>query len=597
MRPPRPGSRLALRAIGAAAISALILLPAAASAAPKPADTVLRGATIRTFDARFSVVRALAVRDGRIVYAGGARGVRRFIGEDTRVRNLRGRTVMPGLGDAHIHVLSGGEQLVTCNLEYAALTADQFQARIQKCLDEDSDAGAGDFLRVVNWYRQAMLPAGTDATKATLDALQTERPIVVNSSDGHTTLVNSTALQVAGIAAATPDPPSGRIEHDANGEPTGILEDAAGSLVEEQGAAADGRGDTQEAMAAALKSLAAAGVTAVAHQIATTEALDAYRALRRQGRLTLRVNAAPDVSVEEARRGRRRGRQSGCSACAIATRPDGCGRGPASVCARRASCSRTASSRRPRRPRACWPRTSTRRAMRRASRGRSLLVRSDDAQPAGAARPGRVHAAGARHRRPRGPRDARRLRGRPRTRVGKRPRLSIAHAELVDPADYGRFESLDVTPVMSFQWGKPAPDSIEAAKVFMGPERFDRMEPEGRLQDAGARVTFGSDWPVDALNEFFAIEVGVTRTNDPASGYEGSLNSDPGLSRKEAFRAITANSAYETGIEKRTGSLERGKFADYIVLAEDPMKVPAADISETKVLRTVVGGRTVYRGR
>src|SRR5262249_17395670 len=75
--------------------------------------------------------------------------------------------------------------------------------------------------------------------------------------------------------------------------------------------------------------------------------------------------------------------------------------------------------------------------------------------------------------------------------AGKGPRLSIAHAELVDPADYGRFKALDVTPVMSFQWGKPAPDSIDAAKAFMGPERFDRMEPEGRLQAAGARIAFG----------------------------------------------------------------------------------------------------------
>ena len=130
-----------------------------------------------------------------------------------------------------------------------------------------------------------------------------------------------------------------------------------------------------------------------------------------------------------------------------------------------------------------------------------------------------------------------------RDRGGTRPRLAIAHAELVDPADYGRFKALDVTPVMSFQWGKPAPDSIDAAKVFMGPERFDRMEPEGRLQDAGARVAFGSDWPVDALNEFFAVEVGVTRRNDPASGYAGRLNCDPGLTRKEAFRAITTHSA------------------------------------------------------
>jgi predicted amidohydrolase YtcJ len=181
--------------------------------------------------------------------------------------------------------------------------------------------------------------------------------------------------------------------------------------------------------------------------------------------------------------------------------------------------------------------------------------------------------------------------------VGRRPRLAIAHAELVDPADYGRFKALGVTPVMSFQWGKPGPDSIEAAKVFMGPARFDRMEPEGRLQDAGARIAFGSDWTVDALNEFFAVEVGVTRTNDPASGYRGRLNSDPGLSRAEAFRAITVNSAYAMGTEKRTGSLKRGKFADYIVVNRDPMKVPATAISDTKVLRTVVGGRTVYRAR
>ena len=115
-----------------------------------------------------------------------------------------------------------------------------------------------------------------------------------------------------------------------------------------------------------------------------------------------------------------------------------------------------------------------------------------------------------------------------RRQAGKRPRLAIAHAELVDPADYGRFKSLDVTPVMSFQWGKPAPDSIEGAKVFMGPERFDRMEPEGRLQDAGARIAFGSDWPVDALNEFFALEVGVTRRNEAGERLRRAPQQRPG---------------------------------------------------------------------
>src|SRR5829696_278346 len=440
-----------------------------------------------------------------------------------------------------------------------------------------------------------MLPPGTDATKATLDALKTERPIIVASSDGHTTLVNSKALQIAGITAATADPPSGRIEHDAHGEPSGILEDAASGLVESKVPAPTAQ-DTRDALEAALKSLAADGVTAVGHQIATRDALAAYRALRRQGKLTLRVNAAPDVSVTEAAKDasaavkRLLRLRSRYETGPLRPRPgirvraagelfqDGVLQAPAHTASLLAPYfddqgNPTSDAG----PAPYWPDPTM----------RNLLVRL-----AKAGFTPQVHAIGDR-----AVRATLDDYAAVRQRVGGKPRLSIAHAELVDPADYGRFKSLDVTPVMSFQWGKPAPDSIEAAKVFMGPERFDRMEPEGRLQDAGARVAFGSDWPVDALSEFFAVEVGVTRSNDPASGYEGRLNSDPGLSRTEAFRAITANSAYEMGTEKRTGSLERGKFADYIVVAKDPMKVPATAISKTKVLRTVVGGRTVFRAR
>jgi predicted amidohydrolase YtcJ len=588
----RPRRRAAAVA-GATAAVALAATPAAAPAATRPADVVLRGGTIRTFDADFSVVHALAVRDGRIVYAGDPRGARRFIGPGTTVQRLHGRTVMPGLGDAHIHVLSGGEQLVNCNLEYAALTVQQFRARIQACLDDDKDAGAGDFLRVVNWYRQAMLPAGTDADKATLDALRTDRPIIVSSSDGHTTLVNTRALQIAGITAATADPPSGRIDRDANGQPTGILEDAAGALVEDKVPPPTAE-DTRNALAAALRSLAAAGVTAVEHQIATPKALAAYRALRRQGKLTLRVDAAPDVSVGDARKhagaavkrllrlrsryetGRLRPRPGIRVRAAGELFQDGVLQAPAHTASLLspyfdANGRATADAG----PAPYWPDPTM----------RNLLVRLTRAgfTP-------QVHAIGDR-----AVRATLDDYAAVRRQVGRRPRLAIAHAELVDPADYARFKSLGVTPVMSFQWGKPGPDSIEAAKVFMGPERFDRMEPEGRLQRAGARIAYGSDWPVDALNEFFAVEVGVTRRNDPASGYHGRLNSDPGLSRRQAFRAITTNSAYEMGTERRTGSIERGKLADYIVLDRDPMKVRAAAISETKVLRTVVGGRTVYR--
>jgi len=335
-------------------------------------------------------------------------------------------------------------------------------------------------------------------------------------------------------------------------------------------------------------------VTAVGDQQPSTAALKAYKALHRKGKLTLRVNAAPNITLTEAQKGaqsavkrlltlRKRYETGGLRARpGIRVRStgelfqDGVLQAPAHTASLLAPYfddqghATTDSG-----PVPYWPDPTL----------RDLLVRLVKAgfSP-------QVHAIGDR-----AVRATLDDYAAVRRQAGKRPRLAIAHAELVDPADYGRFKSLDVTPVMSFQWGKPAPDSIEGAKVFMGPERFDRMEPEGRLQDAGARIAFGSDWPVDALNEFFALEVGVTRRNEAGSGYAGRLNSDPGLTRKEAFRAITTHSSYEMGTERRTGSLERGKLADYIVLAKDPMTVPATAISETKVLRTVVGGRTVYR--
>jgi predicted amidohydrolase YtcJ len=122
------------------------------------------------------------------------------------------------------------------------------------------------------------------------------------------------------------------------------------------------------------------------------------------------------------------------------------------------------------------------------------------------------------------------------------------------------------------------------------------LEPAGLLQAAGARIVYGSDWPVDALNEWFALKVGVTRTNAPDAGpeYHGRLEADPGLSRETVLRAITINAAYELHEDDVTGSLEVGKFADLIVLDRDPLTIPAEDIANVKVLETVVGGTTVY---
>jgi predicted amidohydrolase YtcJ len=153
-----------------------------------------------------------------------------------------------------------------------------------------------------------------------------------------------------------------------------------------------------------------------------------------------------------------------------------------------------------------------------------------------------------------------------------------------------------VIPVTSFQWGKPASDTIEGAKDYLGPARFKYIQPQGFLHQAGARIAYGSDWPVDSLDEWFGLKVGVTRTNAPdaAPHYSGRLSEDPGLSRQTAVQAITMNSSYALHQESATGSLEVGKLADLIVLDRNLFDIPAEEIADIQVLLTVVGGKVVY---
>jgi predicted amidohydrolase YtcJ len=176
-------------------------------------------------------------------------------------------------------------------------------------------------------------------------------------------------------------------------------------------------------------------------------------------------------------------------------------------------------------------------------------------------------------------------------------RAAIAHDEIVDPHDFPRFAALGAIPVLSFQWEKPAPDTVDGARDYLGPARYRYMEPAAFLADAGARIAFGSDWPVDRLNEWFALKVGVTRTNAPdaAPQYRGRLSEDRGLTRSQVLGAATRGSAYELHEERSIGTLETGKLADLIILDRNVLEVPAEEMADTHVLETIVGGRSVYR--
>jgi predicted amidohydrolase YtcJ len=589
--------------IGALAAAGAPSAAIAAGAAPAAAaDMAYRHGLVYTVDAQDSVQQALAIHAGRIVYVGSDAGLAAYIGPKTMVFDLRGRMLMPGLVDGHMHPLQGGGTLLKCNLNYEQLNVATMQTRIQACLDHDRAKEPDAWLEVVNWFQEGMVPAGTRTDRQTLDALKTQRPIFVESSFGHTALVNTRALKMAGVGAQTPDPLGGKVGRDSAGNPTGILEDAAQEAIAKL-IPPPTPADNVKAAAAALDALRRQGITTFLDAAAEAPSLEAFSTVQRQGKLTARAHFAvlitppqgrdPKTAVAMVESLAQRYDQGEIAAAPTLTVRnvklflDGVITAPASTGAM------------------LTPYLSLQGAPANPHWAPSLSRGPDVYFPApilsallvAAARAGfepHMHADGDR-----AVREG--LDGIAALRRELPPdrdiRAAIAHDEIVDPADFPRYGELNVIPVLSFQWEKQAPDTMEGAREYLGPARFKFMEPAGYLAAAGARIAYGSDWPVDPLDEWFALKVGVTRTNAPSAQakYAGRLSEDKGLTRREVLRAITMNSSYELHQELKTGSLEAGKLADVIVLDRKFLDIPAEQIADIKVLQTVVGGRVVYQ--
>lgn len=580
--------------------------PTCAGAAP-PADLVYRNGYVYTVDTHDSVRQALAVRAGRIVYVGENAGAAALVGKQTKVIDLQGRMLMPGLVDAHMHPQSGGSRLLNCSLDYQRLSVPQFQARIQVCLDRDRKKEPDRPLVVVNWFQQGMLPEGVPTTKATLDALNTRRPVIVRSSFGHSVQLNARAIALAGIRRDTLDPAGGKIVRDETGEATGLLEDAAQDLAMRLLPPLSAK-ENLAASNAALDAMRRQGITSFLDAWTDVETMTAFAALQRQGRLSARAHFAPLIepnpdpdqgagprgAVAALLKQRKRFDQG-----ATRVRPtmqvrhaklfmDGVIAAPAFTGAMlEPYLVNRGTAQRP-----DWQPGPSNGPPAYFS---APLLDATLAQLAKARIDPHIHADGDR-----AVRDSLDAIGRlRRSRDGRRLRPALAHAEIVAPGDFPRFAALDMTPVLSLQWAKPAPDTVGALKDYLGPARHALVEPQALLLDAGARVAYGSDWPVDPLDIPFALKVGVTRTAAPGAGPEhaGRLTAQPGMPRAAVLRAVTMNAAYTLRQEKSTGSLEVGKLADLIVLDRNFFTVPAEDIAGIKVLQTLVGGKVVYQSR
>ncbi|MER6218265.1 MULTISPECIES: amidohydrolase [unclassified Streptomyces] len=578
-----------LAAAGAAGAAGLVGAgTAAASTGPSrgSAALVVHGARVFTGTPGGAPATAVAVgRDGRILAVGGDAQVRRLAGRDTEVVDGRGATLMSGIHDGHVHPLGAGDRSLRPSLESAETTAAELTAILTGFLADTGGAGAepGTWLVVEDWNPVGLLPAGTLPHHALLDALPTRRPVVLVGGDGHNLWANQRALDLAGITAATPDPAGGRIVKGADGQPTGVLKDDAQDLVKRL-IPAPTRAELVEACAKVLAQAAASGVTTMMDALVGRHELELYQALSAAGRLPQRIVPAIRLDVEQtkdpaASKSYALGLErefrgvAGLRFGTVKVFLDGVIEYPA----------QTAALLEPYLDASGRPT---------GNRG-ELYTSAADYGRLTAAFNGigwQMHAHGLGDRAVRTALDgyeaARRITG------AKDLRNTIAHLQLVDPADLGRFARLGVAACMQLQWACADIWTVDALLPYIGPERHRRMYPARSLERAGARLTGGSDWPVDALQVWNQLRTAVDRQGAYGAGaLHPELES---LSRTSTLRMHTLGTAWQLRQDGLTGTVERGKAADLVLLDRDVTRCPVADISGTQIRMTLVGGRVVH---
>ncbi|MFD5405226.1 amidohydrolase [Streptomyces griseorubiginosus] len=541
------------------------------------ADLVLTGGPVHTVDPARSRATSVAVRDGRIA-AVGHDEVRELIGPRTEVVDLKGKLLLPGFQDAHVHPQGAGLELGLCHLADTVDPA-EYLRRIKEYADRNPDA---EWITGGGWSLEAF-PGGAPTAEA-LDAIVPDRPVFLPNRDHHGAWVNSRALERAGIDARTPDPADGRIERDADGNPTGMLQEGAvhlvGKLVPDP--------SPEDQLAALLRAQAVLhsyGVTAWQDAIVGAYAnmadpAPSYLAALDQGLLTARVVGAlwwdrergaeqiPELVArrEELHRDRFRagtvkvmqdGIAENHTAAMLTPYLTGCG------CASDNS-------------------------------GISFVepgelkkyVTELDASGFQV----HFHALGDR-----AVREALDAVESARTANGWRDtRHHLAHLQVVHPHDVPRFRALGASANLQMLWAAHEPQMDELTLPFLGAERGARQYPFGDLLRSGATLAAGSDWPVSSPDPFQAIHVAVNRVSPGAP--EGTPEFLPGqrLDLGTALAAYTAGSAHVNHLDDITGSITVGKSADLVVLDRDPFAAPSEEIAATGVLETFVEGRRVH---
>jgi predicted amidohydrolase YtcJ len=516
--------------------------------------------------------QALAVRGDCVVAIGSNADVEKLKGKHTQVFDLGGRFVMPGFNDAHLHLASGGSEKLNVDL-VGVKSLDDMKARIAA---RAKAAPTGEWIQGRGWDH-TVWPGKQLPTRQDIDPVTGNNPAVFVRVDGHIAVANSAALKAGGITKSTPDPAGGKIDRDAQGEPTGILrESAKDELLAKLPKPTPAQ--RRRAIELALQDAASHGVTSMQDNSDWEDFL-VYEDLEREGKLTARISEwlpfpAPVATLEEHRAhhdandpmlhtGMLKGFMDGSLG------------------------SRTAAMLK---PYSDDP----------ANSGLPQFSQSELNQMAEQRVPARFqmgfHAIGDRgvEMALQAFADAERY-ARENSIAGLGPdpqahdfRFRVEHAQVAAPDQFARFRQLNV--IASMQPSHLLTD-MNWATDRIGPERARYAYAWKAFLDNGVVLAFGTDYPVESITPFRGLYAAVTRKNE--AGTREFFPEDR-ISIQQAIAAYTTGAAFAEFAESEKGTLAPGMLADFVVLDRDITRIPPQEILGTRVLRTVVGGKTVY---
>jgi predicted amidohydrolase YtcJ len=553
-------------------VAAAFLLAFSPLAAAQQASLILTGGKVWTENASQPTAQAVAVAGNRILAVGSDVEIRKLAGPHTRAVNLRGRSLLPGFNDAHVHLLDGGALLISAQLG-SVRSHDEFRQRIQTYAET---LPKNAWIRGGGWDHQRWTPASLPNHQL-IDEVCGDHPALLWRLDGHMALANALALQRAGIDRNTKDAPGGEIERDENGDPTGILKDAATGLVERIMPRLSAQ-EVDRAMQVALGVAAEHGITSVQNMAGSSvdrmqpDTLRVFEKREREGRLTVRIYEAEPV----------RDFRNLANAGIVAPFGSALLRiGNLKAFADGSLGSETAWMDEPFADRPDY----------RGLGGSDLLDSEhfyDELRQADqAGLQISIHAIGdranrtildlyARLEKENGPADR---------------RLRIEHVQHLHPADYPRFAQLGVVASMQ---PYHAIDDGRWAINELGSERIKSSYAWKSLLDAGATLAFGSDWPVAPLDALIGIYAATTRRTLDGKNPNGWIP-EQRITVAQAVHAYTVGSAYAEHQETVKGSIKKGMLADLVVLSDDIFAIPPESIDRTRVDMTIFDGQIIFQ--